>query len=85
MAFSEKIKTKTVPQKGIVMLFSKNEAPKQKKKSAAPTLVLWGLASLGAYAVVSTVKKKSRCMMDSMKKWVQDKPDTPHGHNTEFL
>ena len=68
------------------MLFSKNESSKPKKKSATPTLVLWGLASVGAYAVVSTVKKKACCMMDSMKKWMKDKPEgSTCTHNTEFL
>lgn len=65
------------------MLFSKNETQKPKKKSATPTLVLWGLASVGAYTVVNAVKKKACCMMDSMKKWAKEKPES--SHNTEFL
>lgn len=65
------------------MLFSKNETQKPKKKSATPTLVLWGLASLGAYSLVSTVKKKTCALMSSVKKWTRNKPE--YEHNTEFL
>ena len=65
------------------MLFSKNESPKQKKKSATPTLVLWGLASVGAYSVVAALKKKTCSMMSSIKSWMKEK--TEHKNNAEFL
>ena len=65
------------------MFFTKNESPKQKKKSATPTLVLWGLASVGAYSVVSAVKKKTCCMINGMKSWMKEKSD--HKNNAEFL
>lgn len=71
-------KTHSAIRKEETMLFSKNETAKPKKKSATPTLVLWGLASVGAYTVVSAVKKKAGCMMDGVKKWMKDKPDNHH-------
>ncbi len=58
------------------MLFSKNDNAKTKKKKAGPTLALWGLASVGAYAIVSTVKKKMCKMADCMQKWLHKKPET---------